>query len=232
MNHRKILKIWWLALVCGFIFSCMAKPLFAQDPAETRKWIGWGQAFGNYTQDDINQTEDSEGYTGEIMLSHRIFDDSMALGKAVMNTYFPVGFEDTFGNFHDVKLHVYHYYYSFGLGKSFEISNNFQIGATADLVGGLGMAIFKKHYRTASGQEINFDEKFGFDLLTGYQMTAFFDINNYWTVGFKTSVYRNRIYVEFGDINGQLDHIHSSMIFIGLKQGYVDCVPTAYVQCD
>ena len=111
------------------------------------------------------------------------------------------------------------------------ISNNFQIGATADLVGGLGMAIFKKHYRTASGQEINFDEKFGFDLLTGYQMTAFFDINNYWTVGFKTSVYRNRIYVEFGDINGQLDHIHSSMIFIGLKQGYVDCVPTAYVQC-
>ena len=63
-------------------------------------------------------------------------------------------------------------------------------------------------------------------------MTAFFDIKNYWTVGFKTSVYRNRIYVEFGDINGQLDHIHSNMIFIGLKQGYVDCVPTAYVQCD
>ncbi len=232
MNHRKILKICWIVLFSGIALCWIPKSLFAQDPAETRRWIGWGQAFGNYTQDDITQTEDAEGYTGEIMLSHRIFDDSMALGKAVMNTYFPVGFEDTFGNFHDVKLHVYHYYYSFGLGKSFEILDNFQIGATADLVGGVGMAIFKKHYRTASGQEINFDEKFGFDFLTGYQMTAFFDINNYWTVGFKTSVYRNRIYVEFSDIDGQLDHIHSNMIFVGLKQGYVDCVPTAYVQCD
>ena len=89
MNHRKILGIYWLTLFCGITLSCIAKPLFAQDPAETRKWIGWGQAFGHYTQDDINQTEAAEGYTGEIMLSHRIFGDSMALGKAIMNTYFP-----------------------------------------------------------------------------------------------------------------------------------------------
>ena len=105
MNHRKILKIWWLALFCGLTFSCIAKPLFAQDPAETRKWIGGGQAFGTYGQsDDINQTEESEGYTGEIMLSHRIFDDSMALGKAVMDTYFPVGFEDTLRQFSPCQI--------------------------------------------------------------------------------------------------------------------------------
>ena len=47
----------------------------------------------------------------------------------------------------------------------------------------------------------------------------------------KSSVYRNRIYVEFGDIDAQLDHIHSNMILLGLKKGIVDCVPTAYVQC-
>ena len=95
MNHRKILKIWWLALLCGFIFSCMAKPLFAQDPAETRKWIGGGDAFGTYGQSDVEESEDLEGITLEIMLSHRIFDDSMALGKAFMDTRFEHGFEDT-----------------------------------------------------------------------------------------------------------------------------------------
>ena len=104
MNHRKILKIWWILFVCGISLSWIAEPLFAQEPAETRKWIGWGQAFGNYTQDDITQTEDVEGYTGEIMLSHRIFDDSMALGKAIMNSYFPSGFEDSFGIFTISKL--------------------------------------------------------------------------------------------------------------------------------
>ena len=86
MNHRKILKIWWIALFFGITFSCFAKPLIAQDPAETRKWIGGGNAFGTYGQSDVEEAEDLNGITLEIMLSHRIFDDSMALGKAFMDT--------------------------------------------------------------------------------------------------------------------------------------------------
>ena len=86
MNHRKILEIWWIALFCGITFSFTAKPLFARDPAETRKWIGGGNAFGTYGQSDVQESEELEGITLEIMLSHRIFDDSMALGKAFMDT--------------------------------------------------------------------------------------------------------------------------------------------------
>ena len=154
MNHRKILKIWWLALFCGISLSCIAKPLFAQDPAETRKWIGGGDAFGTYGQSDVEESEDLEGITLEIMLSHRIFDDSMALGKAFMDTRFEHGFEDTYGNYHQINARVFHGYYSFGLGKTFELMDSFQVGATADLVGGLGFAIFNKYYKTASGQEL------------------------------------------------------------------------------
>ena len=166
------------------------------------------------------------------MLSHRIFDDSMALGKAFMDTRFEHGFEDTFGNYHQINTRVFHGYYSFGLGKTFELMRTFQVGATADLVGGLGLAIFNKYYKTASGQEINFDPKFGGDILFGYQWAVYMDFNNYWTIGMKSSVYRNRLYVEFGGVDAHVNHIHSNMIFVGIKKGFVDCVPTAYVQCD
>ena len=231
MNHRKILKIWWIALFFGITFSCFAKPLIAQDPAETRKWVGGGNAFGTYGQSDVEEAEDLNGITLELMLSHRIFDDSMALGKAFMDTRFEHGFEDTFGNYHQINTRVLHGYYSFGLGKTFELMRTFQVGATADLVGGLGLAIFNKYYKTASGQEINFDPKFGGDILFGYQWAVYMDFNNYWTIGMKSSVYRNRLYVEFGGVDAHVNHIHSNMIFIGTKKGYVDCVPTAYVQC-
>ena len=142
MNHRKILKFWWLVLCCEIALSWMAEPLIAQDPAETRKWIGGGNAFGTYGQSDVEEAEDLNGITLEIMLSHRIFDDSMALGKAFMDTRFEHGFEDTFGNYHQINARVFHGYYSFGLGKTIELLRTFQVGATADLVGGLGIAIF------------------------------------------------------------------------------------------
>ncbi len=231
MNHRKILKICWLVLFSGIALCWIPKSLFAQDPAETRKWIGGGDAFGTYGQSDVEETEDLEGITLEIMLSHRIFDDSMALGKAFMDTRFEHGFEDTYGNYHQINARVFHGYYSFGLGKTFELMDSFQVGATAYLVGGLGFAIFNKYYKTASGQEINFDPKFGGDILVGYQWAVYLDFNNYWTIGMKSSVYRNRLYVEFGGVDAHVNHIYSNMIFIGIKKGFVDCVPTAYVQC-
>ena len=78
------------------------EPLFAQEPAETRKWVGGGEAFGTYGQSDVDKSEDLEGITLEIMLSHRIFDDSMALGKAFMDTRFEHGFEDSYGNYHHI----------------------------------------------------------------------------------------------------------------------------------
>ena len=231
MNHRKILYISLSVLVCGYFFILYAGVVFAQDPAETRKWIGGGDAFGNYGQSDVEESEEIKGITLEIMLSHRIFDDSMALGKAFMDTRFEHGFEDTYGNYHQINARVFHGYYSFGIGKTFELMRTIQVGATADLVGGLGLAIFDKYYKTASGQEINFDLKFGGDILVGYQWAVYMDFNNYWTVGMKSSVYRNRLYVEFGGVDAHVNHIYSNMIFIGIKKGYVDCVPTAYVQC-
>jgi hypothetical protein len=199
-----------------------------QEAAETKNWLGGGSAFGSHGQSDVNKSEGLDGVTLEVMVSHQIFDDSMALGKAFLDTRFEHGFEDGYGNYHQVNARVLHGYYSLGVGKSFELLNSFQVGATADLVGGLGLVAFDKYYKTASGQEIKFDRKFGGDILVGYQWAIFMDFGNYWTIGLKSSVYRNRIYVEFGGIDAHVNHIHSNMIFIGLKKGFVDCVPTLY----
>ena len=67
------------------------------------------------------------------------------------------------------------------------------------MIGGFGIIVFKKDYTLASGQNIKFSEKFGFDLLTGYQFAVFMDLNNYWVIGWKTAYYQNRLYLEFGD---------------------------------
>ena len=44
------------------------------------------------------------------------------------------------------------------------------------------------------------------------------DFNNYWTIGMKSSVYRNRLYVEFGGVDAHVNHIHSNMIFDRIKK--------------
>ena len=69
-----------------------------QEAAETRKWLGSGSAFGSHGQSDIDKCEDLDGITLEIMVSHQIFDDSMALGKAFLDTRFEHGFEDSYVN--------------------------------------------------------------------------------------------------------------------------------------
>ena len=56
MNHRKILKVWWLALICVIAPIWNTDLVFAQDPAETRKWIGGGDAFGSYGQSDVDKS--------------------------------------------------------------------------------------------------------------------------------------------------------------------------------
>ena len=76
-------------------FRCFAKPLIAQDPAKLEMDRG-GNAFGTYGQSDVEEAEDLNGSPWN-NASHRIFDDSMALGKAFMDTRFEHGFEDTFG---------------------------------------------------------------------------------------------------------------------------------------
>ena len=59
----------------------------AQEPAEKRKWIGWGQAYGFYEQDDL-KSSNMEGITLEYMSSHRSFKDAMVLGEALLHTRF------------------------------------------------------------------------------------------------------------------------------------------------
>ena len=91
----------------------------------------------------------------------------------------------------------------------------------------LVLSFSKKNYILASGQDKKFSEKFRFDLLTGYQFAVFMDLNNYWVFGWKTAYYQNRLYLEFGDIVGNLNHMHSNMMFIGTNLGYTDCMLTA-----
>ena len=168
----------------------------------------------------------------EIMMAHQMNEDGTTFGQALMDTRFERSFEDTDGNYHHVNTRVFHSYFSLGLGKAFEMNNKLHLGGFVDLIGGFGIIVFKKDYTLASGQDIKFSEKFGFDLLTGYQLAVFMDLNNYWVIGWKTAYYQNRLYLEFGDTVGNLNHMHSNMMFIGTKLGFTDCVPTAYVQCD
>ena len=123
----------------------------------------------------------------------------VTFGQALMDTRFEHSFEDTDGNYHHVNTRVFHSYFSLGLGKAFEMNNKLHFGGTVDLIGGFGIIVFKKDYTLASGQNIKFSEKFGFDLLTGYQLAVFVDLNNYWVIGWKTAYYQNRLYLEFGD---------------------------------
>ena len=206
--------------------------LFAQDMAETRRWIGFGNSYGDYGENDLDTNYAVKGLANEIMMAHEMNEDSTTFGQALMDTRFERSFEDTDGNYHHVNTRVFHSYFSLGLGKAYEINNKLHLGGTVDLIGGFGIIVFKKDYTLASGQNIKFSEKFGFDLLTGYQLAVFMDLNNYWVIGWKTAYYQNRLYLEFGDTVGNLNHMHSNMMFIGTKLGFTDCVPTAYVQCD
>ena len=204
---------------------------FAQDMAETRRWIGFGNSFGDYGENDLDTTYPVKGLANEIMMAHEMNEDGTTFGQALMDTRFERSFEDTDGNYHHVNTRVFHSYFSLGLGKAFEMNNKLHFGGTVDLIGGFGIIVFKKDYTLASGQNIKFSEKFGFDLLTGYQLTVFVDLNNYWVIGWKTAYYQNRLYLEFGDTVGNLNHMHSNMMFIGTKLGFTDCVETAYVEC-
>ena len=203
----------------------------AQDMAETRRWIGFGNSYGDYGENDLGTTYSVKGLANEIMMAHEMNEDGTTFGQALMDTRFELSFEDTDGNYHHVNTRVFHSYFSLGLGKAYEMNNKLHLGGTVDLIGGFGLIVFKKDYTLASGQNIKFSEKFGFDLLTGYQLAVFMDLNNYWVIGWKTAYYQNRLYLEFGDTVGNLNHMHSNMMFIGTKLGFTDCVPTAYVQC-
>ena len=204
---------------------------FAQDMAETRRWIGFGNSFGDYGENDLDTTYPVKGLANEIMMAHKMNEDGTTFGQALMDTRFERSFEDKDGNYHHVNTRVFHSYFSLGLGKAFEMNNKLHFGGTVDLIGGFGIIVFKKDYTLASGQNIKFSEKFGFDLLTGYQLAVFVDLNNYWVIGWKTAYYQNRLYLEFGDTVGNLNHMHSNMMFIGTKLGFTDCVETAYVEC-
>ena len=204
---------------------------FAQDMAETRRWIGFGNSFGDYGENDLDTTYPVKGLANEIMMAHEMNEDGTTFGQALMDTRFERSFEDTDGNYHHVNTRVFHSYFSLGLGKAFEMNNKLHFGGTVDLIGGFGIIVFKKDDTLASGQNIKFSEKFGFDLLTGYQLAVFVDLNNYWVIGWKTAYYQNRLYLEFGDTVGNLNHMHSNMMFIGTKLGFTDCVETAYVEC-
>ena len=199
---------------------------------DTRRWLGAGQVYGDYGQEDLDTTVDLKGLTYELMESHEIFKNSTTWGKAFLDTRFSKSFEDFQGNYHAFEMRAFHRYYSFGLGKTIEVNHRFLYGGAVDLLAGVGMGIFNKKYITASGTTITFEDTYSLDLLTGYQVSIFVDFNNKWTLGYKSSVFRNRFYIEFGGIEADVNHYHSHMIFIGTKAGPVSCVPTLYVPCD
>lgn len=221
---KKILPVLLGLLICEGLIQ-------AQTPSETRNWVGFGQNFGFYDEDGMPSNEEVQGTTYEYMAGHFTFDNSITMGRAYLYNDFSSKFEDVSGNSHDMYTRTFHTYYSYGLGKTYEVSNGFHIGGTVDVLGGLGIVVFKKDFTPANGNEIKFDERFGFDILTGLQWAIYFDINNYWVIGTKASYFQNRLKLEFGDTVGQLDHNYSTMLFIGIKKGFTDCVPTAYVQC-
>ena len=224
----KYFVAWMIPIILNLILFQQG---FAQELAETRRWIGFGNSYGDYGEKDLDGTYSVKGLANEIMMAHKIFDDGTAFGQALLDTRFEKSFEDKDGNYHHVNTRVFHSYFSYGYGRSYEMTNKLHLGGTVDLIGGLGLIVFKKDYILASGQNLKFSEKFGFDILTGYQMSIFMDLNNYWVIGWKTAYYQNRLYLEFGDTVGNLNHMHSNMMFIGTKLGFTDCVPTAYVQC-
>ena len=167
----------------------------AQEPAEKRKWIGWGQAYGFYEQDDL-KSSNMEGITLEYMSSHRSFKDAMVLGKHFLHTRFEHHFNDQ-GIYHSVKAQVIHYYYSIGFGRSLEILKSvehdlIQIGESVELVGGFGILEFNKTERYTSGDKVEFGQRFGTDFLLGYQLSIYVDFDNAWTVGIKSSTFLRR----------------------------------------
>jgi hypothetical protein len=224
-----------------FLWFCILNVLFsattsnAQDPAEKRMWLGWGQAYGNYEQDDLKSV-DMQGITLELMTSHRSFQDGMVLGKALMDTRLEHHFTDDTGLHHSVTTRVIHGYYSIGFGKTIEVlksakHNLIEIGGSVELVGGFGILQFDKIERNKFGEEVHFGARFGTDFLVGYQLSIYADFDNAWTVGVKSAVYRNTLYIDYEEVEGRLNHIHSNMIFVGRKFGELDCVPTRYVFC-
>ena len=232
LSWKKSTIFWWLWIL-SVSFSTVTSN--AQEPAEKRMWLGWGQAYGNYEQDDL-KSEEMEGISLELMASHRSFEDNMVLGKALLDTRFEHHFLDDQGLYHSIKTRVIHGYYSIGFGKAVEVLKSvehdlIQIGGSLELVGGFGILQFDKLERNALGEVVHYGERFGTDFLVGYQLSLYADFDNAWTVGVKSAFYRNTLYIDYDEVEGRLNHIYSNMFFIGTKLGEVDCRATRYMIC-
>ena len=57
LDGKKFTVLFWLWTL-SVAFSAVTSN--AQEPAEQRKWIGWGAAYGSYEQDDL-KAEEMEG---------------------------------------------------------------------------------------------------------------------------------------------------------------------------
>ncbi|MEK9667535.1 MAG: hypothetical protein VW701_10300, partial [Deltaproteobacteria bacterium] len=70
---RSIVLLSWTAVTLLYLIPMQG--VFAQDMAETRRWIGFGHSYGDYGENDLDTTYSVKGLANEIMMAHEMNED-------------------------------------------------------------------------------------------------------------------------------------------------------------
>jgi len=241
-----ILSFCWLDPPTGFSQSSYNPRLYTpqrlaqsslklQRAKQERFWLGSGEATANYIEQDFPLDQDFTGISWEYteQLYHgRDGSGGWLTSWSLLDTRFELNAADTFGNQHQLQTHLLAGVWGLGLTRQLKMSNDYLLMFGADIYLGIGLIQFSKKLNYSYGRVENFSEKYGFDVVTGWDSFILLEYDESWLFGWKRSFYRNKVTIDYDDFQAYLTHISSTIFFIGRRFGQVSCVPTAYVSCD
>lgn len=206
-----------------------------QTPKQERIWVGTGEARANYIEEAYPLDHDFSGVSWEY--HEQLYHGSEGKGGwatnwALLDTRFEIDEVDDLLHRHDLKTHLLSGLWGFGLSRQLKASNDFLVMFGANLFLGIGLLQFEKKLTLASGKTHEFGQKYGFDVVTGWDGYILSEVYESWFLGWKRSFYRNKVTIDYSDQPAFLTHIESTLFFLGKRFGKVSCVSTAYVKCD
>lgn len=197
--------------------------------------LGTGQAQANYYEESYPLNEDFNGISWEYWEQLYHGNDGgggWSTSWSLLDSRFEIRKDDEIGHNHHAKTHLLAGLWAFGLDRQQKLGRKYMTMFGANLYLGIGLVQFSKQLTYIDGREYNFDPKYGFDLVTGWDGHILLEYDESWFLGWKRSFYRNKIKIEYSEEVAFLTHIESTLFFVGRRFGQVSCVSTAYVICD
>jgi len=210
------------------------KSLNLPNAKQERFSLGTGEARANYIEESYPLDKDFSGTSWEYMeqLYHgKNGGGGWVTSWSLLDTRFAIDETDERLNRHDLQAHLLSGIWGLGLSRQLIWSNDYLLMFGADLYLGIGLLQFRKTLTNSGSVKTEFGERYGFDVVTGWDSYILMEFEESWIVGWKRTFYRNKLRIEYSDELAFLTHIESTLFFLGRRFGQVSCVATQYVPC-